>query len=318
MHMNFDHYLLNTPQDLLKFSKESSQLCGEEALVLNHPGGPYVVEGLSKWQKDIIQKHYSMLVLSPDSKEYEKENIQNNIVFKSFEKNIFKEHELKGELYEIGLQSLEMTQTDVFGPYFYASIEKSNTQCFVPYEAHTYFIASFVNLIRVILALNISKQGGLAIHSSSFSFDGEHAYAFYGRSGDGKSTLGHKAIKEGAEVLSDDLNLITRDEKGVLWIEGIPCSGELGHVIRRRKAYRLKGLFDLEKSKDTRIKAKSAFASAMKILAASPFANSLESYHEELIKNSLQISNEVVLGTLEFSLEEPIKKLFVELSLSSI
>jgi hypothetical protein len=70
-------------------------------------------------------------------------------------------------------------------------------------------------LLGPVLSFALVKQGHEPLHATSVIVDGK-GVAFFGRCGDGKSTLAASFLHAGHQILTDDLLLI-RD------IDGIPC-----------------------------------------------------------------------------------------------
>lgn len=80
-------------------------------------------------------------------------------------------------------------------------------------------------VLRTLLSALLARSGGLMLHSAGLLRDGK-AWLFPGVSGAGKSTLSRLAAGSGAEVISDEINLL-RFEKGGPVIYGSPFWGEM-------------------------------------------------------------------------------------------
>lgn len=79
--------------------------------------------------------------------------------------------------------------------------------------------------LRTLLSALLARSGGLMLHSAGLLRDGR-AWLFPGVSGAGKSTLSRLAAGAGAEVVSDEINLL-RFEKGRPVLYGSPFWGEM-------------------------------------------------------------------------------------------
>jgi hypothetical protein len=105
------------------------------------------------------------------------------------------------------------------------------------------------NFLRIVFAYHVLNRGGLLLHSAGVVYRGA-AYLFSGRSNAGKSTLSRKAAAAGAAVLSDDINLVYREDDGY-HVHRVPFTGEFrrpGESFSGSGTFRLGGLALLEKA----------------------------------------------------------------------
>jgi hypothetical protein len=99
--------------------------------------------------------------------------------------------------------------------------------------------------LRSLISWNLLDSGGLMLHSAGLVLGGK-AYVFPGVSGAGKSTLARLALGAGAEVISDEINLLRPGPRG--WrAHGSPFWGEM-RAGGRQASWPLGGLFLLKKS----------------------------------------------------------------------
>jgi len=99
--------------------------------------------------------------------------------------------------------------------------------------------------LRSLISWNLLESGGLMLHSSGIVLGGK-AYVFPGRSGAGKSTLAKLALKAGAEVISDEINLLRPGPRG--WrAYGSPFWGEM-RAGGRQASWPVGGLLLLKKA----------------------------------------------------------------------
>jgi len=105
------------------------------------------------------------------------------------------------------------------------------------------------NFLRIVLAYHALSRGGVLLHSAGVVHRGT-ACLFSGRSNAGKSTLARKAAAAGALVLSDDINLVFR-ENDVYLVHRVPFTGEFrrpGENLAGSETYRLGRIALLEKA----------------------------------------------------------------------
>ncbi|MHB0995346.1 MAG: hypothetical protein ACYC2I_03140 [Elusimicrobiales bacterium] len=79
--------------------------------------------------------------------------------------------------------------------------------------------------LRSLISSLLLRSGGMMLHSAGLVKDGR-AYLFPGRSGAGKSTLSRLAAAAGAEVISDEINMVRR-EGTRFFVHGSPFWGEM-------------------------------------------------------------------------------------------
>lgn len=104
--------------------------------------------------------------------------------------------------------------------------------------------------LRSLLSSLLLRSGGFMLHSAGLVKKGK-AYLFLGKSGAGKSTLSKLAAASGAEVISDEINLL-RFEKGRFRAYGSPFWGEM-RSDGRQGNWPLAGIFLLKKAKTNRL-----------------------------------------------------------------
>lgn len=124
------------------------------------------------------------------------------------------------------------------------------------------------NYLRLAAARLALAHGGLLLHASGV-IAGGYGYAFFGRSGAGKSTVAGLA-PAGSTVLSDDLVLLRLQAEGA-WLYGVPFCGEALDAPRANAAAPLAGLFALEQWPQHTLASLSPPVAAAQLLAAAPF-----------------------------------------------
>jgi hypothetical protein len=99
--------------------------------------------------------------------------------------------------------------------------------------------------LRSLISWRLIEAGGLMLHSAGLVRGGK-AYVFFGKSGAGQSTLSRLALGAGAEVISDEMNLLRPGPRG--WrVFGSPFWGEM-RAGGRQASWPLGGLFLLKKA----------------------------------------------------------------------
>jgi len=159
-------------------------------------------------------------------------------------------------------------------------------------------IQGFDSFLRAFYSRALLREGGMLLHCAGLVKD-RKAYLFLGRSGAGKSTLSKIAAAAGADVISDELNLV-RLEKGRFKAYGSPFWGEMRNK-GRQGAWPLGGVFLLEKAHRNRISPCSKPA-ALRLLLRCLMNFSRSSEDAALImKNSARLLAEAGFARLEFT-----------------
>ncbi len=130
------------------------------------------------------------------------------------------------------------------------------------------------NFLRVFCAYQALRGGGLVLHSAGLVRQGT-AWIFSGYSNAGKTTLSRKAQAAGAQVLSDDMNLLLPDARGYR-AHVVPFTGEFGRTLRHPEAranYPVAALVLLEQGQDLRAEPVSPAQAVARLLGNAPFVN---------------------------------------------
>lgn len=130
------------------------------------------------------------------------------------------------------------------------------------------------NFLRILVAHRLLKQGGVLLHSVGALYGGR-AYLFSGLSGSGKTTLAYKAVAAGAEVLSDDINLVV-PEDGEYKAEKVPFTGTFGRHgggASRRGRIPLGGIALLAQTQELTVSRLRPASAVAGLLTGCPFVN---------------------------------------------
>jgi hypothetical protein len=142
-------------------------------------------------------------------------------------------------------------------------------------EEHELAYANVIeNFLRVFIAHCALRQNGVILHSAGLVFDGQ-AYIFSGRSNAGKTTLTRKAHKNGAWVLSDDINLVLPHEQGYR-AHAVPFTGEFGRTLQHeggQKSYPVAGIVLLEQADTLETSPVPPSTAVARLLTGCPFVN---------------------------------------------
>ena len=130
------------------------------------------------------------------------------------------------------------------------------------------------NFLRVFSAHQALGCGGLVLHSAGLVRQ-RTAWIFPGYSNAGKTTLSRKAHGAGAQVLSDDVNLLLPDAQGYR-AHAVPFTGEFGRTLQHpdvRADYPVAALVLLEQGEALRADPVSPAQAVARLLSACPFVN---------------------------------------------
>jgi hypothetical protein len=160
---------------------------------------------------------------------------------------------------------------------------------------------TFDSFLRTFYSWLLLREGGMLLHCAGLVKNGR-AYLFPGRSGAGKSTLSKLAAEEGAEIISDELNLV-RPEKNGFNVYGSPFWGEMRNE-GRRGVWPLEKIFALRKSARHRIAdAAPGYAMAVLLRGVMNFSKTPDSAAASL-KNAANLLASVPFRRLEFSRQD--------------
>jgi hypothetical protein len=142
------------------------------------------------------------------------------------------------------------------------------------------FPGVFENFLRVLVAYRLLELGGAVLHSAGVVRDGA-AFLFLGRSGAGKTTAARLSLARGAEVLSDDLNALVVGSAGHgagggaggCVVLKLPFTGDLGERRALRPPLPLGGLLRLAQDSVDALAPLSRAETLACLLACAPFVN---------------------------------------------
>lgn len=153
------------------------------------------------------------------------------------------------------------------------------------------FLRSFISFLLI-------RSGGFMLHSAGLVKNGK-AYLFLGKSGAGKSTLSKLAASAGAEVISDEINLV-RLEEGRCRVYGSPFWGEM-RADGRQGSWPLGGICLLKKAKLNRVSRCSGGEAFRLLLRCLLNFERSPGTAARVIKNAVRLLAKVKFARLEFS-----------------
>lgn len=158
------------------------------------------------------------------------------------------------------------------------------------------------NFLRILLAHEARKLGGMLLHSAGLVVDGS-AFLFVGRSNAGKTTLSRKADAGGVQVLSDDINLVLPAEDGFA-VHAVPFTGEFRRRIPVEPgAVPLGGILLLDKGPSLKLEPVGAATAVSALFAQSPFVNSSAEEAPFLLESLARLVAKVPVVRLTVSME---------------
>lgn len=153
------------------------------------------------------------------------------------------------------------------------------------------------NFFRVMYAWLALEHGGLLVHSSGVVRDGR-GYAFFGASGDGKTTISRLSLNH--TILSDDM-VIIRKKNGKFHLYGVPFRGNLIEAPRTNASADLHGLFTLVKDHTHRLVPMSTSEGMAHLVACIPFVMAQPGNIQRVLGISSELVTQVPVRTLHFS-----------------
>jgi len=152
--------------------------------------------------------------------------------------------------------------------------------------------------LRSLISFLLLRSGGFMLHSAGLVKNGK-AYLFLGKSGAGKSTLSKLAAAAGAEVISDEINLL-RFEKGRFRAYGSPFWGEM-RADGRPGSWPLGGIHLLGKARENSLSACPGGEALKLLLRCLVNFDKSPRAAELALKNSARLLAAVKFGRLKFS-----------------
>jgi hypothetical protein len=251
---------------------------GGSASLLDLPGGPYWVSGLSRAQELALRATF------PGARTGEAEPPAGAvaIAMRQCRADAFRRVDTRGWDYALDFDFAAsvvrmaglglMACLDGVAPGLPESDLKLAGTLWTPADGGELFPGIFENFLRVLVAYRLLDSGGVVLHSAGLVKSGR-GYLFLGRSGAGKTTVSRLGQEQGGEVLSDDLNALCPDALAGCVVLKLPFTGEIGDRRSGRLPVPLGGLLRLEKSVHDELLPLSRAQAVACMMACAPFVN---------------------------------------------
>lgn len=268
--MSFGERFLHDPRGVPE--RWGVESWGEEVVVIDFVGGPYLFHGLDRGRAAAIRAAYGELCRPASAP----------APAAATETRFFRaaNAEFLGAAHTEGRYDLDLAfspeRVDIVGPNFLARLDLApalRAEVWCPDTPGALGLLAFHNSFRVLVAYRLLALGGLLLHSSGVVRDGE-AYLLLGQSGAGKSTFARLSLEAGLRILSDDMNGVLARADGVV-AEKLPFAGSLERTQTDASTYPLRFLGLLGKGTGNGIGPRplSDAEAIATLVASAPFVN---------------------------------------------
>jgi hypothetical protein len=277
---------------------------GDQRRLLNLPGGPFLVTGLSASQADLMDREYSSVIAAAQPSS---EDIHETSVLR-VQPGFFREFDIEGWEYTLDLDPAP-DRLRLAGLEFAALVPWTSGAAAGLWTSveDVWFQGVIENYLRVMVAHRLLLRDGILLHSAGAVIDGS-AYLFIGASGAGKSTLARKALNAGAPVLSDDLNAVV-DLSVKPAVAQLPFTGELRDQATFDGTVPLRGIFELRQGGPVDCEPLSRGEAAAAILATAPFINRDFENLDTLVATAATLTARTPVARLTSGLDSPFEEI---------
>jgi hypothetical protein len=292
-----------TDPDAFPVSVEG-RLWGDRERVLDLPGGPFVISGLSAPQAALVDREYASVIMpEPRSRN---DTVQTSVYRAT--SSLLREVDYEGWTYTLDLDSTE-DRLRLAAMQFAALVPWNRGAAAGVWTSveDRWFQGVIENYLRVVVAHRLLLRGGLLLHSAGVVVDGS-AVLFVGASGAGKSTLARKAFEAGNAVLSDDLNAVV-DLSAAPTVSQLPFTGDLRDQSTVEGTIPVGGLFVLNKGSDVGRDELSRAEAVASIVATAPFVNRGGHNLQRLVDSATGLAERVPVARLTTARETRFDKI---------
>lgn len=293
----------------------STKTWGNDYLSLRLPTGDLRLDGLSAWQCQALADEYSFFVPPPCAKQDNSHCCRASVLPQPLSWGV--------ERFTVdGQYCLEQRDCSdglaLRGHNFEANLEFNGAggSTLAVFEERELVNNTVIeNFLRVYSAYQALPKGGIMLHSAGFVVDGR-AYIFCGRSGVGKTTLTRKAYAMGAEILSDDINLLLPGKDGYE-AYAVPFTGEFGRTLRAHssaKCFPVACIALLDQGRGLAVDTPSRSLALARMFASSPFVNCNESQWGRLFDVYERITADIPVIHLTTHLQDSVSEIFAAIS----
>jgi len=205
---------------------------GEESLLLELPGGPYLFTGMNDGQAAALERRWAGFVRRVDPAQAPAAAFESRTLRVGAEE--FRHFDLRG--FELTLEATHAADAVCLVGYeVMARLEWRRDALrgavWTSAADPETFAGAVENYCRALVAYRLAETGAVLLHAAAVVHDGA-AYLFCGPSGAGKSTLSRRCAEEGDAVLSDDLNAVAFADGRPVALP-LPFCGDLRSPERR-------------------------------------------------------------------------------------
>jgi hypothetical protein len=289
--MSFGSRFLTSPE--LFPARIAGETWGREAISLDLPGGPYLIDGVTVGQRDAIRARYG------DRAGLEGGGMAAALQVFRAPSSDFLEIDTRGWEYWLDYDAGEQA-ISIAGMRLMARIELSPSRAAIwtsgsdPEELW----GIVENILRPFVALRLLQTGGLLVHSAAVALDGR-GLLFAGPSGAGKSTIARLALANSHPVLSDDLNALVADGDGFRLLP-MPFTGDLEPSDVARDSAPLQALLQLEKGDHESLLPLSIGEAVSLLVRSAPYVNQDRYRMPLLLERAAAVASAVPRGVLTF------------------
>lgn len=269
---------------------------GGGEVTLDLPGGGYRIRGLSAAQEALLRERYGAYTGLPAGPD---QGVEIH-VFRAAERD-FRSFDLLGWTFTVDAEARE-SEVRLAGLRFMARLDwrpRLQGSLWTDLSAGPELQGVFENFFRCLVAYAMAEAGGALLHSAAVAVEGG-AMVFCGPSGAGKSTISRLALAAGREVLSDDLNALSRHGHEVR-VHRVPFTGELGHDgSAAAGSYAPRALVWLEKGEEPSFRPLGPASAVGFLLTSAPYVNGDSFRLARLAANLEGIAQGLPAGVLTF------------------
>jgi len=280
------------------------EVWGDHRRLLNLPGGPFLITGLSASQADLMDREYASVITAvPPSSDDSHETVVLRV-----QPGFFREFDIEGWEYTLDLDSAP-DRLRLATLHFAALVPWTSgaTAGLWTSVEDAWFQGVIENYLRVMVAHRLLLRDGVLLHSAGAVIDGS-AYLFIGASGAGKSTLARKALEAGAPVLSDDLNAVV-DISIKPAVAQLPFTGELRDRATFDGTVPLRGIYVLKQGVSVDCEPLSRGKAAAAILATAPFINRGVENLDTLVATAASLAGRIQVARLTSAKDSPFEEI---------
>jgi hypothetical protein len=297
--MTFGERFLTYP-DLFP-TRHSGEPCGEQAVLVNLPAGPYLFTGLNEDQEQGVRARFQGLCLPPG--ETAEPAVTTNVY--RVGSGELRSFDLHGWVYQLDLDfapdrvriaGLRLLASLSWEPDLTGALWTSEQQP----DAFPWLI--FENYFRILVAYRLLDRGGALLHSAAV-VDNGMAHVFLGPSGAGKTTVSRLALAAGRAVLSDDLNALVPTRNGPS-VAKLPFAGELGGVPSPGDRFPVRALHRLVKGDRNTAKTLAPAQTLALLISCAPTVNQDPHRFSRLADNLANLLDSVTAYELTFAQTE--------------